>query len=141
MKRLYLAACALEYHVTMRFAATILVLLAGHFASGLPSTSAESVEWPQWRGPAHDGIYPDEREWSASWGKDGPRLAWKMAVGTGYATAAISDGRVYTVGRPEGADDIVYCINDQTGKPIWTKGCAQDLVALYNAGSRPVPQS
>src|SRR6185436_18844330 len=99
----------------MRFRVSILLLLTSTFTSMIPAAFAESVEWSQWRGPAHDGNYPDEREWSPAWGKDGPLLVWKVAVGTGYATADVSDGRVYAVGHPEGPDDIVSCIDDKTG--------------------------
>lgn len=132
--RRHRGAGALEYHVAMRSSPTIVLLLAVHFAAGYAPALGQAVEWSQWRGPARDGVYAEEREWSASWGKDGPRLLWKVAVGTGYAGVSISDGRAYTVGHPQGGDDIVYCIDDQTGKPVWTKRYPQDLVALYNSG-------
>jgi outer membrane protein assembly factor BamB len=98
------------------------------------SALAERVEWSQWRGPGHDGIYPDEKDWSAAWGKDGPVLAWKVAVGTGYATVAVSEGRVYAVGHPEGAEDVVYCLDASTGKEVWTHRYKQELLPTYNAG-------
>jgi outer membrane protein assembly factor BamB len=111
-----------------------ILLFACVLASVARPALAESTEWSQWRGPAHDGIYPDEQKWSVSSSKAGPRPAWKVAVGTGYATVAVSRGRVYAVGHPEGPDDVVSCIDDQTGKPVWTRRYPQDLVAIYNAG-------
>jgi outer membrane protein assembly factor BamB len=105
------------------------------FAVGVTSSIAvaQRVEWSQWRGPAHDGVYPQETSWRTDWAVKPPRELWRVSVGLGYSGLAVSQGRAYTVGNVDG-EDVIHCLDSATGAPVWTARYPQDLVAVYNSG-------
>lgn len=94
------------------------------FTLGLPAlliapfalAAAVTPDWPQWRGPAGDGL-SQETGWKNE-GKDEPR--WEMNVGMGYSTVSIKDGLLYTQGHNEEyQEDAIYCLEAETGDEIW----------------------
>jgi outer membrane protein assembly factor BamB len=99
---------------------------------------AQPAEWSQWRGPAHDGVFPEDATWRTDWQQRPPKTLWRVEVGIGYSGLAISQGRAYTVGNIDGKD-TVYCLDAATGETIWTKSYSQDLVAIYNPGGPNAP--
>jgi len=88
---------------------TLLVILSG-------STLLRGADWPNYRGPDYDGI-SDETGWQATW-QGAPKVAWKASLGWGFASMAVSDGRVYAMGNVDDKD-IVYCFDEATGKELW----------------------
>jgi hypothetical protein len=86
------------------------------FALG-PAT-ARADDWPCWRGPNRTGISA-ETGWLDRWPKDGPPIAWKAAVGTGFSAVAVAQGRLFTLGNQENKDTVV-CLDAVTGKKLWT---------------------
>ena len=82
-------------------------------------STAEAADWPNWRGPNHNGV-SSETGWSATWSKSGPKVLWKKSIGTGFASMAVSNGRVYAMGNIND-NDILYCFEADTGKEIWKK--------------------
>ena len=105
----------------------LLLLLSTH---GLAAD-----DWAQIRGPHRDGIAVNEGrilEWSA----DGPELLWSKSLGPGTSSAAISNGRLYTMGFRKGYE-IVYCLNPNTGEEFWTFKYRSTLEPyLFEGGSR-----
>jgi len=81
--------------------------------------TAQAVDWPNWRGPNHNGV-SNETGWVAVWPKNGPKLLWKKSLGTGFCSMAVSNGRLYTMGNIKD-NDILYCFEADTGKEIWKK--------------------
>lgn len=79
--------------------------------------------WPTFRGPQRTATAPDKgllTEWPAG----GPKLVWKTTgAGRGYASLAIVDGRIYTLGdEPSTAqdkDEYLVCYNQADGKQLW----------------------
>ena len=95
-------------------------------------------DWPRWRGPHRNGI-SDEKGWLSQWPKEGPRMAWKASVGTGYASVSVSGGRLYTVGNDEEKDSI-YCFDAVSGKELWKHSYASDLGdKFFEAGPTATP--
>ena len=94
-------------------------------ASCLPAASAaRAADWPQWRGPNHDGA-SQETGLLQEWPKEGPALAWTCAdAGTGFGSFAVVGGRVYVLGaRPIDAVgdkriEQVIALDDK-GHEIW----------------------
>lgn len=81
---------------------------------------AQADDWPQWRGQRRDAVSL-EKGLLQSWPEAGPKLAWKAAaIGTGYSSVVVGQGRAYTMGRVE-ADVIVSALEAATGKTVWTK--------------------
>jgi outer membrane protein assembly factor BamB len=87
---------------------------------------ARAADWPQFRGPNHDGISA-EQGWLEKWPEDGPKVLWKANVGAGYSGVAISGGRLFTLGHGKQAPvggveedvDQVWCLDAATGTQVW----------------------
>jgi outer membrane protein assembly factor BamB len=95
-------------------------------------------DWPRWRGPNLNGI-SDETGWLDQWPKDGPPVAWKNAVGTGYSSVAVSQGRLYTMGNKDDRDAI-FCVDAITGQGVWTHSYPADLGDLnFEGGPTATP--
>ena len=93
-----------------RGAPTVFVWSVVFFCGG---TAALGADWPHWRGADYDGI---SRE--TDWRSDGMTVLWRVNVGTGFSSVAVSGGRVYTLGNDgtKGVDpnthrDTVNCLN------------------------------
>ena len=124
-----------QKRVNCRVMGPFLLLIAFIIGIGSPCVAAD---WPNWRGPNHNGI-SSETAWKASWGEDGPKIAWKIPIGTGFSSMAVTDGRVYAMGNINDTD-IVYCLNADTGKEFWTHSYASELQAKnYEGGPNPTP--
>lgn len=79
--------------------------------------TAKAADWPNWRGPNHNGI-SSETGWITTWPKEGPKVLWTASIGTGFSSMAVSNGRVYAMGNINN-NDIIYCFQADTGKEIW----------------------
>lgn len=99
---------------------------------GLICSAARANDWPNWRGPDHNGI-SKETGWSAQWPAEGPKQLWKANVGIGFASFAVSNGRVYTVGN-EKDTDTVFCLDANNGKEVWHYSYGAPLDAKYYEG-------
>ena len=105
-------------------------------AIGLAVGSLEAADWPRHRGPAQNGVSA-ETDWVTTWPGGQPKRLWKASVGTGFSSVAVAGGRVFTVGSDglkKGGKDVVYCLEAETGKPVWTFGYSQDLDPKYYDG-------
>lgn len=86
--------------------------------------SAESLKsWPTFRGADRTAVAPDTGLLK-QWPEGGPQLVWRgKGAGRGYASLAIADGRIYTLGdTPSTADDdseYLVCFSDDDGKQLW----------------------
>lgn len=108
----------------MYLRAAVFVLLA--------AGSARADEWPQWRGPRHNG-QSSETGWLDAWPAEGPRLQWKAAVGLGFSSFAVAKGRVYTIGHAD-ETDTVFCLDAEKGQVLWYHPYPSDLGAKFFEG-------
>jgi outer membrane protein assembly factor BamB len=80
-----------------------------------------AAEWPQYRGPAHDGSSPDAL--SANWPVSGPTVVWTNTTLTnGFSCLAVSQGRAFTlISKSNDVDLLEYCvgIDAATGTNHW----------------------
>src|SRR5205085_12625303 len=84
----------------------------------LAMVEAERWNWSRWRGPNNDGV-SKEQGLLTEWPKDGPPLAWKASgLGGGYASVAVVDGKIYTMGSGDGA--TVLCLDAKEGSNVWS---------------------
>jgi outer membrane protein assembly factor BamB len=76
---------------------------------------APAADWPNWRGPDHNGI---SRE--TGWFQTGTpfETVWEAGVGQGYSSVAVVGQHLYTAGNRNN-QDIVQCLNTQSGAEIW----------------------
>lgn len=97
----------------------------------LLSVSLTAADWPQWRGPDRNGI--SQEKISVKWPAEGPNILWRASVGTGFSSASISDGRVFTMGNAK-EKDTIWCFDAVTGKEIWKHTYASELGPKYYEG-------
>ena len=90
----------------MRYILTI-TFLTGLFAR---------AEWPQYRGPNHDGSTAGKI--STSWSGKGARMAWKTKTPNGFSSFAVSGGQAFTVFTREGKETLV-ALDAKNGRELW----------------------
>ena len=77
-----------------------------------------AVDWPQWRGPARDGL---------AVGVQPPRTfpkqlseSWSVEVGLGHSSPVVVGDRVYVFSR-QAEQEVVACLRLADGRQIWRK--------------------
>lgn len=79
-------------------------------------TLARADNWPQWRGPTHDGISRDTKlptEFGAA-----KNLAWKLSLpGMSGATPVVWEDRIFVTSE-DGEDMVLICVST-SGKKRW----------------------
>lgn len=105
----------------MLHASSHAILLLG-FATAFTMQQLETVsanDWPSWRGPYRNGIAVDETGLQSEWSDDGPALKWQIdGLGRGYSSIAISDGRIFTMGKRKNGCELI-ALDLKNGKELW----------------------
>jgi len=105
---------------------------------GLMSVCAAGADWPNWRGPEHNGI-SNEDDWGGRWANCVPSELWSRQVGTGFSSISVADGCVYTMGNANNTDRV-YCLDANTGGIEWTRPYAEALDPRnYEGGPSATP--
>ncbi len=99
-----------------------LSLVAALIANPL-SIALADAPWPSFRGPDRSGVSKDTGLLS-EWPAEGPKLEWEaIGAGRGYASIAIADGKIYTLGdglsTAKDADEYLTCFDATNGKQLW----------------------
>ena len=98
------------------FAASLSVSVATVLLAA--DATGPKADWPQWRGPKRDAVSA-EKGLLKKWDEQGPPLAWKAAgLGAGFASVALADGRIFTMGRRDNAEYLIALSGDD-GKEQW----------------------
>lgn len=74
-------------------------------------------DWPQFLGPARNGVYQGPPI-SENWPAGGPKVLWRKDVGEAFAGPVVAQGRVILFHRQNGRE-IVEALNPNTGAPQW----------------------
>jgi outer membrane protein assembly factor BamB len=93
----------------------IPILLAG--AVCLPLRGAD---WPQYRGPNHDGTSTERI--ATNWPEGGLHQVWKTPLRNGFSSFTLGDGKAYTLVTREfdGADqETCVALDTGSGKELW----------------------
>lgn len=98
-------------------------LVVGIFLTSSFSVAWGDSTWPSFRGADRTGV-SSEKGLLQSWPANGPKLVWEAAgAGRGYASVAIADGKVYTLGdglsTAKDGDEYLTCFDQATGKQLW----------------------
>ena len=87
------------------------------FAAEQAPRLAPSPQWTQWGGPNRN-FQTQATGLKDTWPASGPPIIWKRRLGEGYSSAAVEDGRLYTMyGKP--GEEVVIALNAGTGATIW----------------------
>ena len=88
-------------------------------------SSLGADDWTQWRGLHRDGVW-NERGILEKFPAGGLKVRWRAAVGPGYSSPVVAQGRVFVTDCELGpkekrqAKERVHCFDEATGKPVWT---------------------
>jgi len=121
----------------------------------LTAVCAVADDWPNWRGPQHNGI-SSETDWIGQSETCEPNVIWEQQVGTGFSSIAVADGRIFTMGNTERLVeteddrgiittefvemDEVYCLDPNTGKILWVHAYPSALTPQsYEGGPGATP--
>ena len=100
----------------------ILIIVCALVTGPISFVLADSP-WPSFRGPDRTGV-STEKGLLKGWPTGGPKLVWEAAgAGRGYASVAIADGKVYTLGdglsTAQDTDEYLTCFDQTNGKQLW----------------------
>jgi outer membrane protein assembly factor BamB len=97
----------------------------------LVSFQSSAADWPQYRGPDHNGI---SQEKIGKWPEAGAKRVWKTPLNAGFSSIAVGDGVAATLvlREKDGVQrEFVVALDANTGKEIWA---APLTIAKYNDG-------
>jgi len=98
--------------------------------------SCKSPEWPQYLGSDRNATIDDEI--LSGWPEEGPKKLWEDSVGSGFGGVSISNDEVFILDRIEGENDLMRCLDLNTGHEKWSFSYDAKGKLPY-PGSRSVP--
>lgn len=114
-------------------------LLAILLVTSAITTAQSPAAWPQWRGPARDGVasaFTVPATWPAQLTKK-----WSATVGVGHASPVVAGNRVVVHTR-QGNREVVAAYDFESGKQLWQDGVdAPYTVNSAATGHGPGPKS
>src|SRR5690349_8731851 len=96
----------------------VLAAAVGAALPGDPQAGTPAGNWPQWRGPAGDGVSPEARL-PLHWGEE-QNVAWKLPLPDGDSTPAVWGDAIFATGY-DGEKLLAYRIDRDTGKIVWSR--------------------
>lgn len=122
----------------MRVPNIFAVVVVLPLACGGALAEEAAGEWPNYRGPNHDGVSV-EKGWSSAFPQGGAKVLWKAEVGTGFSSFAVAGGRVFTMGN-SGDQDTVFALDAATGEVKWKHSYACNIDPnMYEGGPNATP--
>jgi outer membrane protein assembly factor BamB len=112
--------------MTRRFS----VFAAAALAAVSMASAAPAADWPQWRGPARDGVaasFRAPKTWPEKLGK-----VWSVEVGSGHSSPVVAGGKVFLHSR-QGENEVVSALDLASGKVSWRDS--------YPASFQPAPEA
>jgi outer membrane protein assembly factor BamB len=113
-----------------------------------------AADWPQWLGVNREGVWR-ETGLVEKFPKGGPKVLWRVPIGSGYSGPAVVDGKVYVMDRertkgPDGkplratrkgvpGNERVVCLDATNGKIVWKHEYDCPYTISYGSGPRCTP--
>jgi outer membrane protein assembly factor BamB len=109
-------------------------------------------DWPQWMGPGRDNVWREEGICD-QFPAGGPKVLWRTPIAGGYAGPAVAAGRVFVCDYVTDANvkvanferksstgtERVLCLDEATGKILWSHEYPVTYTVAYPAGPRCTP--
>ena len=95
--------------------------------SASASVALGGENWPNWRGPNHNGAAADEKGLPASWSAT-ENVVWRTPIPeTSGSTPIIWGDRIFLSGSDaRGQKSVAICLDAATGKILWRKDLGKD---------------
>ncbi|MCG8587027.1 MAG: PQQ-like beta-propeller repeat protein [Pirellulales bacterium] len=91
--------------------------------AAIVSSICLAADWPQYRGPAGDGVSSASIT-NTDWASKPPKVLWKVPTPLGFSSMAVADGRVFTLVARDSADgakvETCIALDANTGKELWS---------------------
>ena len=125
----------------MRFLSRALVVTGALAMVFGAAAGAAAQDWPQWRGPARDGVAA-AFDVPASW-PDALQRHWSVEIGLGYAAPVLIGDRSYLFTR-QGEDEVMTALDAATGETVWRTSYPAPFdmnpsTARHRAGPKSTP--
>jgi len=101
----------------IRFFASIRIWVAVWSIAMVLGANTIAAEWPQYRGPEHNGATPEKID--THWPTAGPKVEWKIPLGSSLGSFITGGGKVF-VYEMRGDKEACFALDPSTGKPIWS---------------------
>ncbi len=105
---------------------------------------ADGADWEQWRGPSANGVSSETGLWPEALHRQSAIL-WRGGVGRGHSATTVRGERLYTMGEQQTMvkgqatfQEVVYCIDANTGSQVWHYAYPSERVDYPGPGSTPV---
>ena len=95
--------------------------------------AAQAADWPQYRGPVHDGSSPEK---ITPWPKDGPKVLWQTKLGESFGSWAVAANRAYIMYEKAGKEVCAAFDADKGGSPLWETALG-DTILERQGGNGP----
>jgi outer membrane protein assembly factor BamB len=110
----------------------------------LPGSTVWAGDWSRFRGPDGRGI-SNEAGWRPEAINDSSAVVWRGNVGRGHSSVSVSGDRLYTMGARDLVvagetlyEEVVYCLDVDTGREIWRYPYQTRLQGYHGPGATPV---
>jgi outer membrane protein assembly factor BamB len=119
----------------MKLSRTVTRIAAVGLVGSVLAAAALAQDWPQFRGPDRTGVSKETGILKA-WPAEGPKLVWKGTnLGEGHATPSVAGGKIFGMGlRGDGAEEVVWALDEKTGKELWSTKIAAGTVLQARQG-------
>jgi outer membrane protein assembly factor BamB len=97
---------------------------------------ARQARWPQFRGPASEGIAHNCLRLPAHLGHN--NLLWKTALPSGHSSPCVWDGRIYVTGFDKESKELeTICLDRASGKSLWRHPAPTDKIERVHQLNTP----
>ncbi|NVO09663.1 MAG: PQQ-binding-like beta-propeller repeat protein [Bacteroidales bacterium] len=99
-----------------------VIKIGENFVEYTSVNSGLAGKWTHFRGADFDNINKENIKLLDKWGKEGPKIAWKVDLGEGHAAPVVFNGKVYLLDYNEAKkSDALRCFSLETGKELWRR--------------------
>ncbi len=118
-------------------AARFAAIRVSVFLSALFAIAGSAADWPQFRGPARDGVCTEQAVFPVEWSVD-QNVKWRVALpAAANSSPIVAAGKLFvTYAQDEGTRRHLLCLDRETGEQLWIRTETCDQVAPTHKTNR-----
>lgn len=120
--------------MNMKYILVAIFFACNPIANAADKTPAnpQSKDWPNWAGP-NKNCTSDEKDLLKNWPKDGPKVLWRIKVGTGSNHPSVAgDDLCFGQLDEDSLHETFKCVSAATGKEKWAH--TYEVPPVYTVG-------